>query len=126
MCAILSQEETYLDLRRFLTTQDQHLSVLFEPMRPHLDVTYPARQVADLECMTQDLFTAYALVADEIRAAVGKEPLAGFGPLRLFSLAALEAMLPWDEHLCGQVSVRRVHDEARDVFGHREGGSLDG
>src|ERR1700712_443175 len=88
LCHLVSRE-TYLDLRRFLTTQDQHLSVLFEPMRAHLDVTYPARQVADLECMTQNFFAACALVANVVRAAVGKEPLAGFGPLWLFSLAAL-------------------------------------
>lgn len=95
-------------------------------MRPHLHVAYPARQVTNLEGMTQNLFTTWTLIADVIWAAIREEPLSSFSPLRLLALAALEAVLAWNEHLCGEIAVGSIHDEASDVLGHGERGSLDG
>ena len=95
-------------------------------MRPHLHVAYPARQVTYLEGMTQHFFTTRTLIADVIWAAIREEPLAGFRPLWLLAFTALEAVLAWDEHLCGEIAVGSIHDEASDVLGHGERGSLDG
>ena len=118
--------KTYLDLGRLFTAEDQHLAVLFESMRSDLYVADPAGQVADLECMPQDLLTTNTFITDVIWSAVCEKSLASFGPLWLFSLTSLEALLAWDQHLRGQVAVWSVHDEAGNVLGHGKCGTLYG